>query len=232
MNKIVYGLLLFISIQLNAQKSSDSLYLNVDILFDDQPIQFDTNYSSKIKDTLSFTSIKFYLSSFEFHFTDNSVYKEHNSYHLVDLEYSKSNQLSFPKLSFKNKKLKSIQFNIGVDSLMSVSGAMNGDLDPTSGMYWAWQSGYINMKIEGKSNSCPTRKNKFQFHIGGYLKPNYAMRSVIINVNENHKDQMNLVMDLGKLFSKISLKEFNTIMIPGKDAMKFADLSTQIFYMQ
>jgi hypothetical protein len=39
-------------------------------------------------------------------------------------------------------------------------------------------------------------------------------------------------MDLGKLFSKIHLKEVNTIMIPGKEAMKLADLTTEIFFIQ
>ena len=56
-----------------------------------------------------------------------------------------------------------LKFQLGIDSLTNVSGAMGGDLDPTKGMYWTWQSGYINMKIEGKSNSCKTRKNQFQF---------------------------------------------------------------------
>jgi hypothetical protein len=230
MNKIVYWLVLLISIQLNAQKKSDSLYLDIDILFDAKQIQLDTNYTSRTKDTLNFTVIKFYLSSFEFHFTDNSIFKEQNSYHLVDVQKPNTKQLTFPKFHFKNKILKSIQFNIGVDSLMSVSGAMKGDLDATNGMYWAWQSGYINMKIEGKSSSCTTRKNKFQFHIGGYLKPNYAMRNV--NIKCNNKNQIDLGIDLGKLFSKIQLKETNTIMIPGKEAMYLADLSSQIFFIQ
>jgi hypothetical protein len=234
MNKFVYWLVLFISIQVNAQKASDSLCLNMNILFNEKPIQLDINYISNTSDTLSFSTIKFYLSSFEFHFTDNSVFKETNSYHLVDFEKPSSKQLSFSKLHFKNKEIKSIQFNIGVDSLMSVSGAMKGDLDATNGMYWAWQSGYINMKIEGKSSSCATRKNKFQFHIGGYLKPNYAMRNVNIKFNDNfnNKNQIDIGMDLGKLFSEIRLKESNTIMIPGNDAMKLADLSTQMFFIK
>jgi hypothetical protein len=239
MNKLIYFLLLF-SIQLNAQQSSDSLYFNIDVLFDTKTIDNDSNYISKVNDTLSFSTIKFYLSAFEFHFTDNSIYKETNSYHLVDIEKPNSKQLSFSKLHFKNKEIKSVQFNIGIDSLMSVSGALKGDLDPTKGMYWAWQSGYINMKIEGESSSCTTRKNKFQFHIGGYLKPNYALRNVNIkfndnsnsNSNSNSKNKINLVMDLGKLFSEISLKETNTIMIPGNEAMHLADLSAKIFFIQ
>jgi hypothetical protein len=230
MNKFVYWLALLISIQLNAQKTSDSLYLNIDMLFDAKPIQLNTIYVSQSSDTLSFSAIKFYLSSFELQFTDNSIFKEPNCYYLVDIEKLNSKQLSFSKLHFKNKEIKSIQFNIGVDSLMSVSGAMKGDLDATNGMYWAWQSGYINMKIEGKSSSCATRKNKFQFHIGGYLKPNYAIRNV--NIKCNNKNQIDLGIDLGKLFSEIQLKETNTIMIPGNEAMHLADLSAKIFFIQ
>jgi len=48
-----------------------------------------------------------------------------------------------------------------VDSLANVSGAMSNDLDATKGMYWSWQSGFINLKIEGKSASCKTRKINF-----------------------------------------------------------------------
>ena len=232
MNKLIY-FLFFFSIQLNAQQSSDSLYLNIDVLFEGNPLQLDSNYISKVNDTLSFSEIKFYLTSFTFQFTDNSIYKEANSYHLVDIKNLKSQILPFSKFHFKNKTLKSVQFNIGVDSLMSVSGAMKDDLDATNGMYWAWQSGYINMKIGGKSSSCLTRKNKFQFHIGGYLKPEYAMRKVnLLLDNQKDKNKIELVMDLGKLFSEIKLKENNTIMIPGKEAMKLADLTTEIFFMQ
>ena len=39
-------------------------------------------------------------------------------------------------------------------------------------------------------------------------------------------------MDLGKLFSEISLNETNTIMIPGKEAMNIADLTTKIFSVE
>ena len=232
MNKLIY-FLFFFSIQLNAQQSSDSLYLNIDVLFEGNPLQLDSNYISKVNDTLSFSEIKFYLTSFTFQFTDNSIYKEANSYHLVDIKNLNSQILPFSKFHFKNKTLKSVQFNIGVDSLMSVSGALKGDLDPTKGMYWAWQSGYINMKIEGKSSSCTTRKNKFQFHIGGYLKPEYAMRKVnLLLDNQKDKNKIVIAMDLGKLFSEIKLKENNTIMIPGKEAMNLADLTTEIFFMQ
>ena len=99
-------------------------------------------------------------------------------------------------------------------------------------MYWAWQSGFINMKIEGTSNSCVTRKNQFQFHIGGYKKPNYAMRKIKLIANQNTKNEVSVTVDLAKLFNEIDLKQNNSIMIPGKEALKIADLSTKIFSLE
>lgn len=217
---------------LNAQTNQDSLVLKVKLQFDALDFQTHKEYISSQNDTLSFESIRFYLTDFQFIYKDKSNYKEPNSYHLVDFDESESMLLAFQNQ--KNKEIESIQFNIGVDSLASVSGALEGDLDATKGMYWAWQSGFINMKIEGTSPSCKTRKNKFQFHIGGYLEPYYAIRTIEIPIDkfQNPKGELNLTMDLGKLFSEISLKETNTIMIPGKVAMKMADLFSKIFSIE
>lgn len=88
------------------------------------------------------------------------------------------------------------------------------------------------MKIEGKSNSCKTRKNAFQFHIGGYLEPNYCLRKITLDGNFKNKNQINVVMDLEKLFAEIDLKETNTIMIPSEKAMQFADIVTKIFFVE
>lgn len=40
---------------------------------------------------------------------------------------------------------------------------MDGDLDPLNGMYWAWNSGYINMKIEGITPKCQDATIYFNF---------------------------------------------------------------------
>uniref|UniRef100_UPI004048EECA MbnP family protein n=1 Tax=Flavobacterium sp. TaxID=239 RepID=UPI004048EECA len=228
-NKILIFLLLINQIFF-AQVSSEHLEIVVRLKFDNQAFELDKNYVSAQKDTLSFETVKFYLSDFQLIYKDKSVKKENNSYHLLDFENIET--CTFQIANEREKEIEAIRFAIGVDSLASVSGAMEGDLDATNGMYWAWQSGFINMKIEGKSNSCKTRKNKFHFHIGGYLEPNYAMRTIQINCNGNSKNQLILEMDLGKLFSEISLKETNSIMIPGAEAMKIADLYSKIFSIE
>lgn len=219
----------------HAQNEKDSLLIDFKFKWKNEPLEVKKIYHTKT-DSLEITTLKFYVSGIEIHYDDTTTYIKKNSYHLVDIEDVSSLKIAVcPKSS---KAISNVIFSIGVDSLASVSGAMSGDLDPTNGMYWAWQSGYINMKIEGKSNSCTTRKNAFQFHIGGYLPPNSAIRKVNLydtrsarikdkKINNNHK--ITIQVDASKLFDEILLKETNSIMISGKEAMNLADLSVKIF---
>ena len=215
------------------QSNKDSLFVNLNLRWKNEHLELNKSYLTKT-DSLQLSTFKFYISAIEIEFTDNSKLIKNNSYHLIDIENKSSQKIALLKKT--NKTISRILFNIGVDSLASVSGAMSGDLDATNGMYWAWQSGFINMKIEGKSSSCSTRNNNFHFHIGGYLKPNYALRKVNINCNDNINgncnDNINLIVDLSKLFDEIDLKSTNSIMIPGQKAMKIADLSTKIFSLE
>ena len=207
-----------------AQEKKDSLFLRLNLKFKDETLENNKKYISELKDTLEIDVLRFYISNIKFQYSDATTFSESNSYHLIDIENPKSLQIPITKTL--DKALSKVTFSIGVDSLASVSGAMSGDLDPTKGMYWAWQSGFINMKIEGKSSSCKTRKNAFQFHIGGYMKPNYAIRTIELKpINSN----LEINVDAAELFKYINLKENNSIMIPGSKAMELADKAVGMF---
>lgn len=226
--KYLYFLLtFFLFTSAKAQEEKDSLRFGIHFKWNSETLELNKKYISN-KDTLQLSLLKFYVSGIEIRFTDGTFYKEKDSYHLIDFENFKS----FSVLKKEKKSISNIKFNVGIDSTASVSGALSGDLDLQNGMYWAWQSGYINMKIEGKSTSCKTRNNVFQFHIGGYLKPNYALRKINIHGNFNDENQIDLVMDLSKLFSEIDLSETNSIMIPGEKAMRMADLFVKLFSIE
>ncbi|MEY3499860.1 MAG: hypothetical protein RL308_1529, partial [Bacteroidota bacterium] len=134
------------------QEKKDSLLVRLHLNFRDKPLELNKKYISESKDTLQIDVFRFYISNIKLQFSDESTYSEENSYHLIDIE--NPNSLRIPIQKNSEKVIKKVVFSIGVDSLTSVLGAMSGDLDPTKGMYWAWQSGFINMKIEGKSSSC------------------------------------------------------------------------------
>jgi hypothetical protein len=119
-------------------------------------------------DSLTLLELRFYLGHFTF-YKNNVPVLEDKTYHLLDLE--DENSLSFPFYFPENTPFDSLAFNLGVDSLTTAAGAMGGDLDPTKGMFWTWQSGYINVKMEGCSKKSPERNGEFQFHLGGYMPP-------------------------------------------------------------
>ena len=219
------------SFGIDAQIKRDSLVMQIQFKYGASPLEHNKKYMTK-SDTLEIETVKFYLSNIEIEFDDQSKIKPKSYYQLINWENPKS--WLIPIAKNQNKIISKITFNIGLDTTASVSGALAGDLDPANGMYWAWQSGYINMKIEGKSNSCKTRKNQFQFHLGGYLKPNYALRKIEIPIQKNQipNSEIKIIADIGNLFSEISLKETNSIMIPGQAAMEIADLSAKIFSVE
>jgi hypothetical protein len=138
-------------------------------------------------------------------------------------------ELKTDLLSFQ-KDFDAIRFNIGIDSTTNSEGVKGGDLDPTKNMYWAWQSGYINFKLEGKSKVCKTRNNAFQFHIGGYSYPNNSLQTVTIAINKT--SGLNINFDLEKLLSGIGLQNINEIMSPNAKAMQVAKLYKTVFEAQ
>ena len=222
--KVVCFIVSFLFFQsVYAQKERDSLIITLVPTFGENTLKLDKKYASG-KDSLEISTFKFYISDLQITFNDNAVFAEKEKYHLVDIE--NPNSLRLPLCKKNGKVVTRILFNIGIDSISSVSGALAGDLDPTKGMYWAWQSGYINMKIEGKSSSCKTRKNEFQFHIGGYKSPFYAIRKVDLYPISQSLD---VTVDIAEMFSKIKLSETNSIMIPGQKAMELANHSVTMF---
>jgi hypothetical protein len=224
-NKLYFSALCILIFSMGfTQEKKDSLLVRLHLNFRDKPLELNKKYISESKDTLQIDVFRFYISNIKLQFSDESTYSEENSYHLIDIE--NPNSLRIPIQKNSEKVIKKVVFSIGVDSLTSVSGAMSGDLDPTKGMYWAWQSGFINMKIEGKSSSCKTRKNAFQFHIGGYLKPNYAIRTIELKpINSN----LEINVDIAQFFKNIQLSKINSIMIPGTKAMEIADETVKMF---
>ena len=222
--KLLYVIIFSLFFQwIYSQEKKDD-FLRFNIKYKNESLIQNKKYISLSKDTLQIETFRFYVSNIKLILNDNSEISEEKSYHLIDIEEPNSQIISISKNL--NKEIKKVVFSLGIDSTASVSGALSGDLDPTKGMYWAWQSGYINFKIEGKSSSCKTRNNAFQFHVGGYLKPNYAIRTIEL---ETKNSNFEINVDLAELFNQIKLSEINSIMIPGSKAMDIADKAKSMF---
>lgn len=170
-------------------------------------------YKLPTGDSVLFETFRCYISAIELFKNGKQVFAEPNSYHLIDAGKPETCELSI--VAGKKTDFDEVRFNLGIDSSTNVAGVMGGDLDPTKGMYWAWQSGYINLKLEGRCNLCKTRNNEFQFHLGGYMGDTRAVAPVSIKTGGNN---IRLNLPLDRLLEGMDLATVNSVMIPSKEA--------------
>lgn len=196
-------------------------------VFGHQEFHLNTPYLTPNQDSIKISTAKLYLADFTITFQDGKVYQESDSYHLLNLEEATS--LNWEFANVPQGKISAITFTIGLDSATSCSGAMSGDLDPMYGMYWAWNSGYINAKLEGQSSSCPTRNHEFQFHIGGYKAKEATIQTIHLDAKKDIKKDLDIVMDLMAWFKQVDLSKENTILMPGPAAMNMANRYKHMF---
>ena len=118
-------------------------------------------------------------------------------------------------------------FLLGVDSLTNVSGAFGGDLDPIKGMYWAWNSGYINLKLEGTSPGSPYPSHGFELHLGGYLPPNATAQRVVLP--EPGSEGVVVRVDILPLLEAADVRTKCNVMSPGDAAVRLSRVAATMF---
>jgi len=173
-------------------------------------------------DSIKLEVLKFYISGIKLKDGNKIVY-ESNLPHLIDCSDEGGKAIM---AEVANDAFNKIEFNLGIDSIINVSGAMGGDLDPTRGMYWTWQSGYINMKLEGITG---INKQSFQFHLGGYQFPENALRSCELDLQQNSLSTIVIQFDIQKLLQDVDPEKINHVMSPGSDAMILSDFAIKSF---
>jgi hypothetical protein len=202
MKRICWIFFLFLSVESHAQ-------LKFQFTWKGEKITLLEDYPLGESDSIQFTDLKCYFSNIELIGKGNKDYKLSSSVYLIDAQDTSSFILDS---TVDTRNFKSISFTFGLDSIINTSGDLEGDLDPISGMYWAWDSGYIHYKFMGKSTRVPSKSQAFEFHIGGYRKPNATYFNLELPLTSN-----TLELDLYQLFSeKLNLTLQYQLMIPGK----------------
>lgn len=208
----------FMSVISIFSQSNKTVDVKINLFFASDQLQAEKWYALNKKDSVLIENLKFYLTGFQFLQDENLLYSEKNSFHLIDL--LDSNSLKFQIHIPKKINFNIIRFNLGIDSLTNTSGVQGGALDPTTGMYWTWQTGYINFKLEGKSNLCATRNNAFTFHIGGFSGEQNAL--LVIKSIISSQNKVEIYFDLQQALKSIDLQKQNHLMSPSKEAVELA----------
>jgi len=176
-------------------------------------------YTSVKGETMSFSSLELYLSDFTWTDSAGIETKEPGRVELLEAGGEKQNlSISHPLGS-----LKRVCFRFGLDSATQVSGKMDGDLDPALGMYWAWNTGYIQCRLEGNSVSSKGKKGKFEFHLGGYSSPWATDQKVCLDFsNPSIKGTQDVFFDFKSMFDEVFLKKTHSVLIPCEQARQLS----------
>jgi hypothetical protein len=141
-------------------------------------------YKNEAGQLFTITNFKYYISNIHLKKADGKEFISQDHF-LITEENESSKHFSLNNIP--NEEYTSMSFILGVDSIHNCSGAQSGALDPVNGMFWAWNSGYIFLKLEGKAVASTSSGHIFEFHIGGYKQPSNCIRTVNLNFNEKIK---------------------------------------------
>ncbi len=182
-------------------------------------------YTSDRGEKVQFSNLEFYLSDFVWTDLKGEKVSEPERVELLMADAEKDSMLiKAPVLPGK------LCFQFGLDSATQVSGRMDGPLDPAKGMYWAWNTGYIQCRLEGNSSSSAGKKGKFEFHLGGYASPYSCPQNVCLDFSEAAGSVGSEVyLDFKPLLNSVSLKKTHSVLIPGKEALEMSSVLGKSF---
>jgi hypothetical protein len=241
---LLFPLLLFVNAAFcqNESVSLDgSAQINIHFLafVSQRPLKFGQAYTSDAGEIFSVDKFRFYIShagmSPDGWELRSSVLYNDKSY-LID--FSDSNLCGLT-LYIGPGNYHSLSFLLGIDSIQNTNGAHDGPLDPMNGMYWTWNSGYVNFKLEGNSPVSPLPQHAINYHIGGYRAPYNTSRSITIllsksgiSIKKQDKVDIWIETDIHSFFSgtyPFSVHSIPACDVPGKLASHMADNYARMF---
>lgn len=212
-----------------------SIRVEFDAIVGDQNLVLNgVQYHNASGEDFVVTKFNYFVSNIKFHKTDGSVYSvpQDSSYFLIREDNRQSQFVTLNNIPVGDYN--HIEFMVGVDSLRNTmdESKRTGVLDPggnmmEDGMYWAWNSGYIFVKLEGSSSFGNPTNDKFYYHIGlygGYSAPTVNNTRVvklkfgddIVSVTGTRTPEVHLFADVLTFFdgdaAKISIESDNSIM--------------------
>lgn len=192
------------------------------------------SYENATGEDFIVTRFNYYVSNFKLYKTDGTVFTvpQDSCYFLIKEDNTASQLVTLKNIPAGDYD--HVEFMVGVDSLRNTmpEARRTGALDPGGdmageGMYWAWNSGYVFVKLEGRSSFGNPTNNKFYYHIGlygGYDKPTVNNTRIvklkfgddIAKVTTSHTPEVHLFADVLRFFdgpaTHLSIAQYPGIM--------------------
>jgi hypothetical protein len=167
-------------------------------------------YKNELGQAYTVSKFKYYVGNIHLKKSDGTEYVS-DKYYLINEEEATSKQVTLSNVPEGNYT--SISFILGVDSLHNCSGAQTDALDPVNAMFWAWNTGYIFVKMEGRSPVSTQPGHLLEFHIGGYMQPNNCIRTIDLPIKKGMQVSskaavLNIKADVSQLFKTPTTIDF------------------------
>lgn len=192
----------------------------------------DHTYTDPFGEPMTIYKFKYYISHIAVITEDGKEQLLDDGCHLVDEADSLSKTITVPSPS---QPIKAITFLLGVDSLKNVSGAQAGDLDPLKGMYWTWNTGYVDAELEGRSDSSHANAHFISWHVGGFKPHQDAARHIKLEWTKSEGRTILIDADIKKWFNArhpIRIAQSPVCHEPGPLAMAIADNYSLMFSIE
>src|SRR6218665_1765841 len=180
----------------------------------------DSSYTNPFGEKYQITRLKYYISNIGF------APQQQSNIALIDAAANDS-----IVIHAKAGNYQALYFTLGVDSALNCSGAQDGALDPTNGMFWTWNSGYIFFKMEGYSPASTADLQRIEHHIGGYRFPYNAAKNVALKFKQplqlmpGDKKEIHVVLNLDRYWSgwnDVKIASLPLLMKPDKFSLMAA----------
>lgn len=178
-------------------------YGKLNIHFDNKvggaPLVYGTfAYNNIAGNNYSIDLFKYLVSNFTLVKADNTT-TNYGKYKLID--GSDSTNWSLTIDSVANGTYTAIRFYLGVDSAHNHTILYDGDLNPSNGMTWDWNTGYIFFKHEGQFRNGPSTPVSMVYHYGldrSLVSIDIPVSGLTVNGDTR---SLNLLFDLNSLYN-------------------------------
>ncbi|MFM2207816.1 MAG: hypothetical protein RL213_1791 [Bacteroidota bacterium] len=163
------------------------------------------SYTNAAGNTWQVDLLKYYVSNITL-VKDNGTLHNLKNYDLVDEELPESKIIGGNEIPVG--RYSSLRFYVGVDSTRNNSLDQSGDLDPSYGMFWPWNTGYIFFKHEGFYMDTTGALQALLFHYGTDLSLVSVEIPVELNITGGSKT-VDIAFDLQSLYDSPNIIDFN-----------------------
>jgi hypothetical protein len=227
MKKHFSWFLMVLIVQIITAQNSNVITLHFVPLMNHEPLELGKRYKIDSENSpLTINLFKCYVSHIAFYNEEELVYRATDEAFLLD--GSEKNSLTRTITLPGDINYTELRFYFGIDDKTNDKGISGGDLDPMKGMYWTWQTGYINMKMEGNCLASGSTDHTFQFHLGGFISPFASFQPIFIKTE--NKRELNISIELADFIKKIKLADTHTVMSPSQQSVLLSKYAASMFY--